>query len=229
MRKFIITITQKIGIYSIIVKILTRRRNKKQALCFKKYGKEALEKLTIISDEIGKPIFLMFGTLLGAIREHNFIPHDIDLDVGMMSADRPDNMIEIFEKHGFSYHSNAYFKSNQALTEEAFDYKGVRADVFYCFLQGSDLACYSFVAHEKLARDAANAADGFPTREHLFTYEGLEKEDFLGLNVWMAKNAGKWSEERYGKSYMTPIQDWNEKNYQIRLKPHNERVYREFC
>lgn len=54
--------------------------------------------LAILSDECGVPSFLSFGSLLGAVREGKVIAHDVDVDLGYLSAfDNPaDVMIENF-------------------------------------------------------------------------------------------------------------------------------------
>ena len=41
------------------------------------------------ADESHAVFFLIFGTLLGAVRENNFIEHDYDTDVGIMEETRP--------------------------------------------------------------------------------------------------------------------------------------------
>ena len=51
----------------------------------------AFENLLIIRDlfaERGIPMFLTFGTLLGALREKDFIAHDDDVDIGVFMRDR---------------------------------------------------------------------------------------------------------------------------------------------
>jgi hypothetical protein len=50
----------------------------------------ALENMVIVRDTLagrGIPLFLNFGSLLGAVREHNFIPHDHDVDTGIFERD----------------------------------------------------------------------------------------------------------------------------------------------
>jgi len=70
--------------------------------------KQLLENMVLIRDilqEHNIRYFLHFGTLLGAIREHDFIPHDDDADVGVFDEDfdRIINLIPEFLKHGFTY------------------------------------------------------------------------------------------------------------------------------
>jgi lipopolysaccharide cholinephosphotransferase len=66
----------------------------------------ALENLLIIRDlfaEHGIPMFLTFGTLLGALREKDFIDHDDDVDVGVFERDRHAilALMPELEKRGF--------------------------------------------------------------------------------------------------------------------------------
>ena len=46
-----------------------------------------LQRVKKLCDENGMHVFLVGGTLLGAVRHHGFIPWDNDIDVGMMKAD----------------------------------------------------------------------------------------------------------------------------------------------
>ena len=50
-------------------------------------AKECLFLVKKIMDDKGIPFLLMHGTLLGAYRDGNFIPHDNDLDLGIFEVD----------------------------------------------------------------------------------------------------------------------------------------------
>lgn len=49
--------------------------------------KETAHRFHELCEECGATYWVTFGTLLGAAREHNIIPHDDDVDVGMLQGD----------------------------------------------------------------------------------------------------------------------------------------------
>lgn len=50
------------------------------------YLDQAQEVLDVLRDECGLPAFISFGTLLGAVRTGKLIGHDVDIDLGYLSA-----------------------------------------------------------------------------------------------------------------------------------------------
>jgi lipopolysaccharide cholinephosphotransferase len=60
-------------------------------------ARENLIRFNDILANHGLKPFLVFGTLLGATREKDFIPHDTDTDVGMLARDRPAFLPLVFE------------------------------------------------------------------------------------------------------------------------------------
>jgi hypothetical protein len=66
-------------------------------------GKELLRKFYEASRETGVRPFLMWGTLLGYVRERRLLLHDKDIDVAIFGADysKRDSLIAALERRGF--------------------------------------------------------------------------------------------------------------------------------
>lgn len=60
-------------------------------------AKENLLLLKGILDKHNLKFLLSFGTLLGAVREHDFISHDEDIDLIMFKRDLPSFLSLLFE------------------------------------------------------------------------------------------------------------------------------------
>ena len=69
----------------------------------KKIAHENLLILKRLCDEAGLKFILFYGSLLGAVREHDFITHDEDIDVVMYKSDMPKflNLLFDLRKEGF--------------------------------------------------------------------------------------------------------------------------------
>ncbi|MGB0651858.1 MAG: LicD family protein [Thermoplasmatota archaeon] len=52
-----------------------------------RFGKEALREVVAAADAAGAPVFVVYGTLLGWIRDGRLIPHDDDLDLALLDDD----------------------------------------------------------------------------------------------------------------------------------------------
>jgi len=69
---------------------------------------ENLKLFKHVCDLNGMNFMLFFGTLLGAVREHDFITHDEDIDIVMLKSDMPAFLAMLFELRKFGFELARY-------------------------------------------------------------------------------------------------------------------------
>lgn len=227
MRELFVKMTRKLGLYQQFVNIDTYLRERKIQKAFKKYGIETLVEADKAFKSFNAEMFPTFGTLLGAYREHGFIAHDFDLDVGVLGAQRPDDIAEKMAKFGFKLTRQFYVKETGRVTEEQFEYKGVQIDVFYYFeMEPDKLYCYVARRHETKDWREANQSDGFPCVLWPCDKCTMEEVDFLGHPIKMPTLRKNWLSDIYGEDFMTPIKNWTAGTRKTVMIKHTERLYR---
>lgn len=231
MRDFIVKILVKLGLYKNAVSIINYFKAKSQARTIKRYGIETLREADAALTEVGHQMFLIFGTLLGAVREHGFIPFDYDLDVGIVADGPSDEIHSAMKKHGLKLTRTTYIRTEKGewVTEETYHYKGVGIDLYFFFEDGSEWYAFGPKHHEYKDWKEANATDGFPTVRAYVPQCKFERQDFMGVQVYMPIEADAWCRALYTENYMIPIKNWDPKKHQTsstRYKWTGERCYR---
>ena len=96
---------------------LRKRRHKKRSWAssrvnLQRHGKEFLADIYDASREVGIRPFLMWGTLLGCVREGDFLPTDRDIDLGILPRDyaKKDALVGAMEKRGYSLAADHPYK-----------------------------------------------------------------------------------------------------------------------
>lgn len=130
---------------------------------------------------------LFFGTLLGAIRENNFIEHDEDTDIYMLYEERESFLKLLFE-----------FENKEL--------KVVRLDKDMVSLMRKDeyIDVYFFRIKYKFGIKRLRVY----SNETEYPALGLEnpvKRDFLGIEVSIPSNSVNLLERMYGKNWQIPI------------------------
>lgn len=230
MRKLIVKILEKLGLYRFAVKYVNRMEHYKMARAVRKYGLDTLISMDEAFTEMGAKMFLIYGTLLGAYRDHNFIPYDFDLDVGVMKDELPQNYQSIILKYGFRLLCRNYVKENGSVLVEAYEKNGVGIDIYFtCSLNDKTYGIYSPRKHEFKEWRSANKTDGFPVECQIVDKCKFVRSNFLGYNFYMPEKVTDWLSDMYTETYMTPIKNFDDTTTKRRvIFPVDFRSYRKF-
>lgn len=226
MRDFIVKILLTFGLYRPIIKIINQIKFKQQVRKMRKNGLEMLSMADKAFNSMGVKAFLSFGTLLGAYRDKSFIAYDPDVDLGVLDANLPENMIEVMAKYGFHLHKQNFIQTTGKVIEDTYIYKGIHLDVFHYFEENNDF--YTLVAqlHETKDWKEANASDGFPCEKVSVVKTDFHRQPFMGIEVYMPIKTHEWLVDMYSETYMTPIKNWSEEGHKTRRTKSTERSYR---
>ena len=227
MSRIIQKIAARLGLYQYCVKIINNYKEKKEAKAVKEHGVEVLQLVQDVLAPHGVRPFFYAGLLLGAYREHNFIPYDYDLDLGVFASERPDNIVQIMQQNGFKWVRQFFFKDDSRITIDQFDYKGVPVD-FYYFYQVDEKTMATFVPkrHEYKEWSEANESDGFPCDIDSTDIFTVSKKEFLGHYFYMPDTVEQFLKDLYGEDFMQPIKGWAPGTRKTRRDPYPVRQYR---
>ncbi len=189
-----------------VVKYRNYRINKQ----FLKYGQEALEQLDHAFVEIGIPYWLDFGTLLGAVRDHGFIEHDLDIDVGLFLDDRTEKIRDILAQYGFILHRQIAIDQGKYGLEETYNYHGVSIDLYYYKKENDIIITHGFTKKDGLSWEKTLVEyGGYMIREIYLPYSGLDKINFLGKQYPVPQDSHHYLKSFYGENYMIKNSNWD--------------------
>jgi lipopolysaccharide cholinephosphotransferase len=152
-----------------------------------------LENMVMLRDALtsrGIPVFLNFGTLLGALREKDFIPHDDDADLEIYERDEAAflSCLPGLEDRGLHL-----FEKIEAMRLYSFEREGEQVDVF--------------VAKERrtlLGRKWDLEGRSTVPARHL---DSLEETDFLGERFMVPADPYGLVRNLYGSTWNVPIEN----------------------
>lgn len=183
----------------------TETLNKEKAEAYQNYGLEALSKFDECMRINNFRYTLAFGSILGAIRDHGFIKHDLDIDTFMWIEDFNPKIIKELQKYGFTWLYNYSINNDKYGREDTFSYKGVNIDIFYLYPKIDAYPyCCDFVYKRGLKKHEL-----LPRRIELPVSKDRMLVKFENLKLYVPVNADEICKFRYGPNYMIPDPSWD--------------------
>lgn len=206
MKNFFVSVKHYLKRYNLIYKIYIEIRRPLRIRAIQNQGLSVIKTVDSIFADLGIKYFLDFGTLLGFIREHTFIAHDLDIDLGVLKAtDLERKKIEEYMlRNGFKKVHEFIFKNT--VVEQAYILKGVKADLFYYEHTDVSSYCYGF---SRLPEKSYSEPDDFSTFK--FTYTKIDDTEYRIVNnmkISVPQNPEELLSQKYGDNWRTPDKSW---------------------
>jgi phosphorylcholine metabolism protein LicD len=161
------------------------RKQRREEKIDKKIAKENLLLFRDIFYKNGINFFLLYGTVLGAIREKDFIEHDTDTDIGIFEKDR-EKLLKIIP----------------ILLENGFELIRTKApDDLVTFMKNDE---YIDIGIFRLEKDNYRYQNNFISKKYL---EELDVISFLEYDFFIPINIKKLLKEWYGSDWMIPYKN----------------------
>lgn len=183
--------------------ICFRRRKR----CFLSCGNEVLQKAKNALDSENVLFWLDYGTLLGAYREHDFIKHDFDLDIGLWLKDA-EIAKKAMLKNGFELIRCFRIKNDERRVEYCFAYKGVSIDLFFYELEGNCTLGHFFTSIIGISK--LNYPNKCGVCEVRFPYTGFRQMLFKDNLYNVPAETDKYLSAHYGSTFMQPDPNFSE-------------------
>ena len=170
----------------------------------KRHGVEVLSDLAEIFKRRGIPAYAIYGTLLGFVRDGGFMPHDDDIDVGIIPGRGWDakRLVKVLmeEENGFSFMRSLIY--NGVVDEVTMIHKKVPVDFFFYEDDGEWFYqhCYYYQKGEHYPNDKANSVYKLPQLRH----SDIKLLDVMGVKFPVPMKAEEECEDHYGVNWRVP-------------------------
>lgn len=143
---------------------------------------------------VGVRAFLVDGTLLGAVREGDFIAHDTDIDLGVFISEHTPMIVLAMKRAGFT-HERTLGRLNHGY-ELSFRRKGIRVDLFFYYKDATGFYHAAWVKRRTPIR----------YRYDRFSLAPLE---FRGRTFLAPSPVEGFLVTKYGPVWRTPVVEWD--------------------
>ena len=200
-------------------------KNRLKAKRNKAYRVNALNTLADFDScmtENGFVYTLVFGSMLGAVRERGFIKHDLDIDVAMWVEDYTPEVQKCLESAGFKLDHRYLIDDGKSAREETYVKNDVSIDVYCIFPPIDDYPyiCSKWAPVEGcITKQQSMKKYGYITGKRLEMpiKKSLIRSPFESLSLPIPVNADEVLAFYYGDDFMNPDPKWVEsKEYPFR-------------
>ena len=196
-----------------VLKLYHFIEQKRKKRLIRKKGLDVLSEFDQILTTNNITYSLVFGTLLGAVREKGFIKHDLDIDVGVW-YDKDNSRIEkILTTAGFELIRRSETDNGEFGREDTYMKNGVQIDIFYFYPFYENIESKAnayttvyipFPGCSSIKESIAVKGGVMPIQLILpFSYE-VERIPFESLFLPVVTNRLDFVEARYGKNWRIP-------------------------
>lgn len=187
---------------------VTSKRNN----MFRKNGVRVISDFDKCFKENGLSYTLAFGTMLGAVREHGFIQHDLDIDVFMWAEDYSPKIQQSLEAYGFKLEHAFVIDKGNSGREETYSKMGVSIDIFYIY---PPINIYNYTCDFQPFKDCVTLQNSqeknggvHARRLEIPVSRERVKMLFEGIELYIPSNYDEFLRFRYGDDYMIPNPRW---------------------
>ena len=176
----------------------------------KSSAKEALLLVKQKLDELKISFWLTDGTLLGAIRENDFISHDSDIDIGIQITDYDPKIIGTLTKVGFKLRrTHGALDNGYELT---FSRREIRVDVFF-FYREDDYYWHAawYIKKRFLGKKILKMLGLVKPKILKYKYDlfVLKKYSFVGAEFNIPEDPIRYLLQKYGENWRVPDKNWD--------------------
>ena len=181
-------------------------------------GPAILKDLATIFKKNNIPAFAAYGTMLGFVRDHGFIPHDDDMDIGVMPGEwTPQRLLHLLLEEEQGFRVLFVFQFRGKVTEFKVEYKKVPIDFFFYEETHNEFLSplYFYVEGIDYPSPSANSMKIVHTPK----FEGVEWIPVFDGEFPVVKNPEKILAALYGEGWLVPDKSWHDDK-----RPHIEAL-----
>lgn len=196
----------KMYIPNSVRSFINKRRDEKKCELLQKEGENSLQAYYRVGNKLNIQFDVMFGTLLGAYRDHTFIHHDDDIDMVCDIKYLSKNLLDTLRDEGF-YLDRIYVTSDRVGVQLPMKYNGLTSDIYFMYDDDSLPQKHIYIPLAIEGKDwlYSKSLNIFSVKDMYIPYANTRsKVSFRNTELEIMGNADSILKALYGEDYMVP-------------------------